>query len=318
MRVHNIDANTMAELADYAELVEWLQKCHLDTVDAMQDLLMTQPGADTGENTVLIRAAWQRGRSIGVKLITVFPANTTATELPAIQAVYALFDGTNGQPLGHLDGTELTYLKPAADSALGVKLLAREDSEELLMVGAGAQAPYMIKAHAAVRPSLKKVTIWNRTHHKAAALAAANILPGVAFEATQDIEAAARRADIICTATAAEAPLVLGDWLKAGAHLDLVGGYKPEMIETDAIAFLRSRVAVDAWETTVGICGDLLKPMEAGLFTRDIIEGDLFDLCRNGLAAPRQAGEITVFKNGGGGHLDLMTAEYFVDKAGAA
>lgn len=311
----SITAATMAELADYSGLVDWLQQCHLQSVDAMQDLLMTQPSAASGEDTVLIRAAWQRGRSIGVKLITVFPANTTASDLPAVQAVYTLFDGRNGRPLANLDGTELTYWKTAVDSALGARLLAREDSEELLMVGAGAQAPYMIRAHVAVRPSIKKVTIWNRTASKAQQLAAAAICPAVQFEATTDIEVASRRADIICTATASETPLVLGAWLKLGAHLDLVGGYKPEMIETDATALTRSRVAVDAWDTTVGICGDLLIPMQAGEFSKDAIEGDLFDLCRNGLKTPRLADDITVFKNGGGGHLDLMTAEYFVDRA---
>ncbi|MEM7253066.1 MAG: ornithine cyclodeaminase [Pseudomonadota bacterium] len=309
-----IDANAMAKRADYAGIVQWLQDAHLANVDAMDDLLMTQPAATSGDDTVLIRAAWQRHQSIGVKLITVFPENTTASELPAIQAVYILFDASNGAPLATLDGTELTYWKTAADSALGVKLLARENADELLMVGAGAQAPYLIRAHCAVRPSIKRVTIWNRTGSKAEALAARNLIAGIEFTATEDIEAASRRASIICCATASEAPLVLGDWLAPGAHLDLVGGFKPEMIETDLAALNRSRVFVDCWDTTVDICGDLCHHIKAGDYHRDAIEGDLFDMCRRHLPHERADEDITIFKNGGGGHLDLMTAQYFVER----
>ena len=225
-----------------------------------------------------------------------------------------LFDGENGRPLASLDGTELTYWKTAADSALGTRFLAREDSRALCMIGAGAQAPHLIRAHCSVRPSIERVTIWNRTHAKAEALAAAAPVDRVTFQASTDIEAACRDADIITAATAAEAPLVLGAWLRPGQHLDLVGGYKPEMREADSDAFERARVFVDARETTVGICGDLLEPIREGRFSADRIEGDLFDLCRNGLPSPRAADDITLFKNGGGGHLDLMTASYYRDR----
>ena len=312
-----IDAARMQAVTNYPDLVEWLRTSHLDTIDAMDDLLMTQPAAAGGADTLLIRAAWQRGTQIGVKLITVFPANADG-ELPSIQAVYMLFDGENGRPLASLDGTELTYWKTAADSALGTRFLAREDAGSLCMIGAGAQAPHLIRAHCSVRPSIERVTIWNRTHSKAEALAAAAPVEGVEFKATTDIEAACRGADIISTATAAEAPLVRGTWMRPGQHLDLVGGYKPEMREADTRAFERARVFVDARETTVGICGDLLEPMKEGRFSADRIEGDLFDLCRTGLPRPRAAEDITLFKNGGGGHLDLMTASYYVARVSGA
>ena len=133
------------------------------------------------------------------------------------------------------------------------------------------------------------------------------------FRATTDIEAACRGADVITTATAAEAPLVLGDRLRPGQHLDLVGGYKPGMREADTVAFERARVFVDARETTAGVCGDLIEPVREGRFSAGRIEGDLFDLCRSGLPSPRAPGDITLFKNGGGGHLDLMTASYYME-----
>ena len=311
-----IDATRMRAVASYPDLVEWLRESHLGTIDATDDLLMTQPAAGGGADTLLVRAAWQRGSRIGVKLATVFPANAAGAGPPSVQAVYMLFDGRNGRPLASLDGTELTYWKTAADSALGAHFLAREDVETFCMIGAGAQAPHLVRAHCSVRPSIERVTIWNRTREKAEALAAAAPVEGVAFEATPDIEAACRGAGIISAATAAEAPLVLGEWLQPGQHLDLVGGYKPEMREADTEAFERARVFVDARETTVGVCGDLLVPVKEGRFSPDRIEGDLFDLCRHGLSSPRADGDVTLFKNGGGGHLDLMTASYYVDRVG--
>ena len=310
-----IDAARMQAVTSYPDLVEWLRTSHLDTIDAMDDLLMTQPATAGGSDTLLIRAAWQRGEQIGVKLVTVFPANAGGA-LPSIQAVYLLFDAENGEPLASLDGTELTYWKTAADSALGTRFLAREDVRTLCMIGAGAQAPHLIRAHCSVRPSIERVTIWNRTHARAETLAAAAPVEGVVFEATTDIEAACRGADVITAATAAEAPLVRGEWLRPGQHLDLVGGYKPEMREADTESFARARVFVDARETTVGICGDLLEPIREGRFSADAIEGDLFDLCRDGLPRPRATDDITLFKNGGGGHLDLMTASYYVARTG--
>ena len=135
-----IDAVQMRAVTSYPDLVEWLRESHLDTIDAMDDLLMTQPAATDGTDTLLIRAAWQRAKQIGVKLITVFPANAGGA-LPSIQAVYMLFDGENGKPLASLDGTELTYWKTAADSALGARFLAPEDARSLCMIGAGAQGP---------------------------------------------------------------------------------------------------------------------------------------------------------------------------------
>ena len=310
-----IDAAQMRAVASYPDLVEWLREGHVGAIDAMDDLLMTQPAAAGGVDTLLIRAAWRRGKQIGVKLATIFPANAGAG-LPSIQAAYILFDGESGTPLASLDGAELTNWKTAADSALGARYLAREDVRTLCMIGAGELAPHLIRAHCSVRPSIERVTVWNRTRAKAEALAAAAPVAGVTFEAAPDIEAACRVADIISTATASEAPLVRGDWLRPGQHLDLVGGYKPGMREADTEAIARSRVFVDARQTTVGICGDLLDPAREGRFSADRIEGDLFDLCRGGLPSPRAVDDITVFKNGGGGHLDLMAAGYYVARLG--
>jgi ornithine cyclodeaminase/alanine dehydrogenase-like protein (mu-crystallin family) len=250
--------------------------------------------------------AWQPGVAMGTKIVTVMPQNPAmGRQLPAVQAAYVLCDAETGTPLALMDGTALTYRKTAADSALGSRLLSRPDAATLLMVGAGGLAPFLIAAHCAARPSIGRVFVWNRNPAKADALASAcNAQP------TTDLEQAAHDADIITCATASTTPLIMGKWLKPGAHLDLVGSFTPEMRECDDEAVRRSRIFVDSHWFAIDQPGDLSSPLSRGIISRDRIEADLFDLCRSGLAQPRLPSDITLFKNGGGAHLDLFTAVF--------
>lgn len=246
--------------------------------------------------------AWQPGVAMGTKVVTVFPGNR---DLPAVQALYPLFDGATGAPLGVLDGTALTYRKTAADSALGSRLLSNPDARILLMVGAGSLAPYLIDAHRAVRPGIEKVYVWNRDRAKAERLA-----HEVKGRIADDLEEVAGRADIISCATSATVPVIKGEWLKPGAHLDLVGGFTPEMRECDDEAVRRARLFVDSRWFAIEQPGDLGDPLRRGVITREDIEADLFELCRDGYEIKRQPDDITLFKNGGGAHLDLFTAMF--------
>jgi alanine dehydrogenase len=244
--------------------------------------------------------AWQPGVALGTKVVTIFPGNR---ELPSIQALYPLFDGRNGRPLALLDGTALTYRKTAADSALGSRLLSNPQSRTLLMVGAGALSPYLIDAHRALRPSIERVLIWNRDPAKAAKLA-----QKLKAEVAHDLEKAVRDADIVSCATSSTSPLVKGAWLKSGAHLDLVGSFTPEMREADDEAVKRARLFVDSRWFAIDQPGDLADPLRRGIIRRQDIEADLFELCRDGYSVNRKPADITLFKNGGGAHLDLFTA----------
>jgi ornithine cyclodeaminase len=244
--------------------------------------------------------AWQPGIAMGTKLVTVFPGNR---DLPSVQALYPLFDGTNGEPLAVLDGTALTYRKTAAVSALGARLLSNPDARRLAMVGAGALAPYLIAAHRSVRPQIDRVLIWNRDPVKATRLARK-----LDAEVAQDLEAAVRAADIVSCATSSTVPLVKGSWLKPGAHLDLVGSFTPEMRECDDEAVKRARLFVDSRWFAIDQPGDLADPLRRGVIRRQDIEADLFELCRDGYDVDRKGDDVTLFKNGGGAHLDLFTA----------
>jgi len=298
-----VTAADVHRICDWQPLIEALAEAHRGEAPLVDRSELHHLRAGTRE-TYFNLPAWQPGVAMGTKIVTVMPQNPLRGEsLPAVQATYVLCKGDTGTPLAVMDGTAITYRKTAADSALGSKLLSREDAETLLMVGAGGLAPYLIAAHRTARLSIRTVKIWNRDATKARTLAAS-----IGAEQATDLERAARNADIISCATASTVPLIRGSWLKPGAHLDLVGSFTPEMRETDDKAVQRSRIFVDSRWFAVDQPGDLAQPLARGIISRSRIEADLFGLCRCGLAPPRLRQDITLFKNGGGAHLDLFTA----------
>ena len=318
MTLRYIDGDSVHRHCSFPELVDALARYHRESIDTMDDLLLRQPSRGGGEDQFFMRAAWQRDRILGVKVITGFPANPgRADPLPAVQAVYLLFDGENGRPIAALDGTALTYRKTAADSALGARLLAPTEPRHLLMVGAGGLAPYLIRAHLAVRPSLQRVSIWNRTRERADRIAVEidTDFPRVRVAAVDALEPAARDADVISCATNATEPLISGAWLQPGVHLDLVGAYGPNMREIDNLAIQRATLFVDARASTLGVVGDLVIPIADGVIAEFDVVADLYDLLGRRHPGRRNDDEITVFKNGGGGHLDLMTARFVTERS---
>ncbi len=256
-----------------------------------------------------MRHAVDSGRYMASKLITSFPGNLQTGALPAVQALCVLFDGRDGQPLAILDGTELTYWRTAADSALGAQILSPTHAVTLLMVGAGAMAAHLVRAHRSVRPSLQRILVWNRTPERAANLVAQLREEGIEAECALDLAAATKTADIISTCTRSNAPLIHGANLKPGTHLDLVGGYTPTTREADDEAARRSLVFVDCRESAFDGVGDIALPVAHRAIKESDVLGDLYDLIGGRVAGRRSSSDITFFKNAGGGHLDLMTAE---------
>ncbi|MBP5856173.1 ornithine cyclodeaminase [Marivibrio halodurans] len=283
---------------------------HAEGRPRLDDSLLSRGG-----EAVLSRVAWIDGLGIGVKTATVFPGNAAADPPgPSVQALMTLFDDATGAPTAVLDGVLVTDWKTAADSALGASLLARPDSRVLTVIGAGTVARNLIAAHRAVLPGLERVMIWNRTAARAHALAEglrAEGLGAVDVEAVSDLPAAVGRSDIVACATMATAPVLLGDWVRPGTHVDLVGAYRPDMREADDALIAKARLFADCRETTIDHIGEFMIPIAAGVIGRDALLGDLHDLCA-GAVGRRDAGEVTLFKNGGGAHLDLMVARHIV------
>lgn len=311
--VVNVTAHDVRRVANWPLVINALREGH------------KRPKADIGDtfvhnqaNTMLVRSAYVPGIAAGVKAATVVPGNVEKTPpLPSIHAQIMLFDPDTGQLMALVDGTEVTGWKTAADSALGSDLLSRPDSEGLLMVGAGAMARPLIEAHLSVRPSIRKVVIWNRSPQRAHDLLAhwpMEEREGITFEIAEDLPQAAAAADIISCATMSHDPVLMGDLVSPGTHVDLVGAYKPDMREADDELLQRGRWFVDSYDTTLDHIGELKIPLQQGVIDRDHICGDLHALVE-GASGRQSDDEITVFKNGGGAHLDVMVSAALVEAA---
>lgn len=266
------------------------------------------PGSDA---TLLLMPAWTGasvagGGHIGVKVVSVFPDNGQRG-LASVMGSYLLIDGASGKPLATMDGSALTLWRTAGASALAAAHLARPDAERLVMVGTGALAPFLVRAHRAVRP-LAEVVIWGRDAAKAADLAARLTAAGIAAQATPDLEAAVRSADVVSAATLSRAPLIRGDWLKAGAHLDLVGAFRPDMRESDDAAVSRARLFVDTRAGALSEAGDLADPIRRGVIAPSDVAAELADLVARRHPGRQAVEEITLFKSVGTAIEDLAAA----------
>ena len=253
--------------------------------------------------THLIMPAWGEG-VIGVKIVNVFPGNG-ARGLAAVQGVYVLQDGRTGQTLAILDGTRLTLWRTAAASALAASRLARPDARRLTLVGAGALAAFLARAHASVRP-IREVTVWNHRPEGARALAARLASEGFAARAEEDLEAAIGQADIVSAATLSSAPLIRGAWLRPGQHVDLVGAFNMTMREADDLALQRARVFVDTPDA-LHEGGDVAQAIRDGALSKSAVVADLAALAR-GAPGRGDDDEITLFKSVGASIEDLAAA----------
>ncbi len=270
---------------------------------------------DAPEATLLVMPAWDDYSNttepdktfIGLKTVTIFPDNS-AKGLPTVMGLYVLMAGDSGTPLAVLDGQSLTLWRTACASGLAATYLAREDSSHMLMVGAGALAPFLIRAHAAVRP-ISCVKIWNRNYEKAEKLALDMSGEGFSVEATNDLENAAREADIISCATISDTPIIRGKWLKPGSHLDLVGAFKPDLRESDDQAVIAARIYVDTRDGALTEAGDLVQPMKKGLISEQDVVADLRDLTCGKDSGRQTHDEKTLFKSVGTALEDLAAAK---------
>ncbi|WP_368184933.1 ornithine cyclodeaminase family protein [Aestuariibius sp. HNIBRBA575] len=291
---------------DWLSLTEALKAGHRLPKARVEDVFLGEQGS-----SLLSRSAWIDGLGFGVKSVTVFAQNP-AQGLPSVQGAMLLFDPAHGGLRAVIDSGLVTDLKTAADSALGARYLARPDSETMLVIGAGAVAGNVISAYAQLFPSLRHISIWNRTHAKAEALAQSVTSDQLRVTAIQDLPQAASHSDIIVTATMSITPILLGDWVQPGTHVDLIGAFRAEMREADDALLQKGRIFVDSRDTTIHHIGELKIPIAAGVISRADVLADFYDFA-DGYAGRTSAQDITIFKNGGGAHLDVMTADAILD-----
>ena len=301
---------TMIPFDEGEKHLDWMKLC------AAFEAGHRLPKAEIGDtflyrdpDTLLSRSAWIDGMGLAVKSATIFPGNPKAGK-PMIHGSVCVFGDGDGQLEAVIDFHLVTKWKTAGDSLYAATQLARPDSEKILIVGAGTVGRSLFQAYSAAFPKAR-FTVWNRTRKNADAMAGE--CPGL--QVADDLEAAVGAADIVTSATMSTEPLLKGEWFRPGQHVDLIGAYRPDMREVDDAALKRARVFVDSYDTTVGHIGEIKIPLEAGVISRDDLVADYYEAER----FKRQSDdEITLFKNGGGAHLDLMTSRYILDAWAAA
>lgn len=295
---------------DYQALAESLRQAFREGCEAPLRHVHDVTGAG---DRLLLMPAWRAGRDLGVKLVTVFPRNRERG-VATVSALYVLLDGASGHPRALIDGEALTLRRTAAASALASTYLAREDSAALLVIGTGALAPHMARAHCALRP-VGKLLLWGRNPARAQALAEQLRGEGLPAEALADLAQGLAEADIVSCATTATEPVLHGSWLRGGTHVDLVGGFTPQMREADDALIVRAEIFVDTYAGALAEAGDLVQPLASGVLARERVRAELAELVTGKHPGRTSADEITLFKSVGTALEDLCAARLVLERA---
>lgn len=258
------------------------------------------------DGTLLLMPAWSPA-ALGVKLVTVMPGNRVHGR-PTVQAIYLAFDRLTGTPAALIDGEALTLRRTAATSLLAARHMARSDARDVLVIGTGQLAPMLALAHCAERPNAR-LRIWGRNVSAARAVVDRLRREGCAAESAGDLDAAVRDADIVSCATTATAPIVRGEWLRPGTHLDLVGAFKRGMREADDAAIARCRIVVDTYAGALAEAADIVEPLERGVIERSAIVAELAELVAGSRRGRESSDDITLFKSVGTSIEDLAAAQ---------
>ena len=254
---------------------------------------------------------------MGIKLITVFHANKDSG-YPSHQGIVALFDAKHGQPLMMFDATEITAIRTAAVSALATRVLSRENSDRLAVIGAGEQAQRHIESILLVR-KIKEISIWNRNESNAEALSKKiTARCAIDIRVTKTPQHAVENADIICTVTASRQPLVMGNWIDNGSHINAVGSSTPFSRELDTKAVVRGILFTDRYESLFKEAGDFLIPKEEGAIADSHVKAELGEVLNGSKKGRESDQQITIFKSLGLAAEDIFSAWHIYQKINGA
>lgn len=310
-----LNAEQIRSMAPVPRLVEALRKTFaaggITTVRTPTQI----PGNSADRLFVSMLAMDESGGPV-IKLLTILPENRPKG-LVTVQGAIVVFSKT-GVPIAILDGTVVTQLRTGAASALASQYLSREDSSHLVIAGTGSLAPLMAASHAAVRP-IKRISVWGRRKVQAEVTVEAirtRVPNSIKIDVTESLEESVATADIVSCSTSSPVPILFGNWLKSGTHVDLVGSFQPTKRESDDAVVLRSRIFVDTYHGALHEGGDVVDPISRGVISRERIEGELSDLASGRVQGRRSREEITMFKSVGTAIEDLAAARMLVEAAG--
>lgn len=308
-----ISADTIQNVNDFNTLVEALRLGFQSNIETpMRHHHDFDNPKASQDSTLLLMPSWEAGENLGVKVVTVSPDNGQH-DLPSIHGVYLLFDAHKGFLKAQVDGKAMTAKRTAAASALASSYLSKEDASSLLMVGTGALAPNLIEAHCSQRP-IKTVYIWGRSIDKVNRLIDELSHLNVGLIAVDDLDQYISEVDIVSCATLSPTPLIKGELLQPGQHLDLVGSYKKDTREANDACVQNSTIFVDTFQGGLKESGDIVIPLSEGVILRSDIVADLTDLCKGNHQGRKDDKEITMFKSVGHASEDLIAANYYYNK----
>lgn len=293
------------KVLNYKDLIDALQLafCSPYEMPLRHHHFYTVPGIP--ENTLILMPSWTE-QYLGVKQVVLAPGNREQN-LPATSALYILSDVKTGKVLAVMNAEELTARRTAATSALAARFLAPKEAKTLLILGGGKVAQHLIGAHLEVR-NYEQIFVWLRNPRKFKVFKKNFSDCPVPISLVGNLEEAAHQADVISSATMTVTPLIKGEWLKPGMHLDLVGAYKPDMREVDDAAILKSKLFVDSRMGALHEAGELFIPLTAGIIKEEDILADLSELCAHKHLGRSDEQEITLFKSAGLAIEDLTAA----------
>ena len=268
-----------------------------------------------GESVLAVMPSFSSDiQSMGVKVISVFPRNL-GTEFDAHQGAVLLFEATNGCLQAIMDATAITAIRTAAVSGIATRVLARTDATTLAILGSGVQARTHLEAMLLAR-KIQSVRVWSRTPENAQRFAREEGKRyAVEIEVRDSAKAAVEGADIICTVTSSRAPVLSGEWIQPGAHINAVGTFGPQSREIDTTTVVRSRLFVDRKESAINEAGDYIIPLSEGSITPGHIRGELGEVISSAIPGRTRPEEITLFKSLGLAVEDLASAHYLYQKA---
>jgi ornithine cyclodeaminase len=310
-----IDANTLADCTSDSAIVNALRDAFRKGCEMPERHHHTVAVPNAPDGTLLLMPAWRRGEHLGIKIATVFPGNAAAGG-PSVNAIYLLLDANTGRAVAQIDGGELTARRTAATSVLAAQYLARRNAESLLIVGTGRIARHLLRCYLNLHTSIRQVSVWGRNPARSEALIR-DCGGGwsVPMFAVTDLDAAVNEADIVSCATLSETPLIHGECLKPGTHVDLIGSFAPSMREADDEVIRRARIFCDSPGNAANESGEFIVPIANGVLNAADIQ-PLAALCRADAVGRRDESEITLFKSVGAAIEDLAIAELAVRSAG--
>ncbi|WP_454625244.1 ornithine cyclodeaminase family protein [Bradyrhizobium cenepequi] len=304
-----IGADEAARLLPMDGLIHHLRAFFIEGCEAPQRHHHRIPVPGEPDATLLLMPSWQQKSDhaglLGIKMVAVFPGNA-ARKMPALTSVYQLFDSGTGVQLATIAGDVLTARRTAATSSLAASYLTREDATNLLILGSGRIAGLLPEAYRAIR-DIRRISVWNVNTDSASRMIDRLRESGHDAIGVSDLEQAVRNADIISSATLATAPLIKGEWLQPGVHVDLIGAFTPTMREADDEAVARSAMFVDTYDA-LHEAGDLVHPINAGILSREDVKGSLAELCSGAVHGRQSRDDITMFKAVGTALADLAAA----------